>query len=200
MLKQIASMIALGSMMLAGGAAKAEDKIACDPATKKFEWHVCVTAPVEYKRGMKTESRDECTNDKIIKVPDGCNFGDLRKFVPEGADPQKTHFYAIVPIAFPDLLHESQGEPNFGECMISSDQKLAGWELMKFSDAFDKSNSERATMYKEALKKKGKKLLQYGLFIHHGLANCKDKKATRGVLDKKTLKSYLIYANASFTE
>ena len=174
------------------------EKIACDPATKKWEWHVCVEGPVEYKRGMKTESRNECKVDKVIKATDGCNLGDFAKLVPAGATLETTRVYAIVPLDWNESGYESQGEPNSGFCSLNSSNTVEGWQMMKFSEAFDKSNRERSELVTEKLKKAKKKVTNFGMWASIDPQGCAGKTAKRGVLDTKTLSKFLVYAEMNF--
>lgn len=180
--------------------AHADDKIACDPAAKKLEWHVCVVGPVDYKRGMKTETRDECAIDKIVKPAGGCDFGDLTKYIPEGADVASTRFYAIGPDSFTADGFEAQGEPGYGYCSLNSSHGVDAWQLMKFSDAFDKSNRERSELVVAGLKKKKKAILSMGVSFSLDPQGCTDKAAKLGVLDTKTLSKFLVYASYAFTK
>lgn len=183
-----------------GGSIVHADKIKCAPVAKKLEWHLCVRDAVPYKRGMKTETRDECKIDKVVKPAGGCDFGDVAKFIPEGADLDKVTFYAIGPIDFDTRPWEHQGEPNYGQCAISSKQELEGWETMKFSEAFDKSNSARSDMVKDKLKAKKKALFPFGLSVIPGPQGCAEKSAKMGVIDKKSLSQFLVYGEYKFKE
>ncbi|MBX3155879.1 MAG: hypothetical protein KF773_07765 [Deltaproteobacteria bacterium] len=185
----------------AAGTARA-DKITCDPVAKKLEWHACVIGPVEYKRGMKTESRDECKVDKVVKPVDGCNFGDLTKHVPAEAagDLASVRFYAIAPADFDDGPWEAQADPTGDFCQLRSAPGLDGWELMKFSEAFDKSNRERTELVTQKLKKAGKRIGQFGVTIGVGPQGCAGKSAKLGILDRKSLSKFLVYAEVAYTK
>lgn len=190
----------LASVLAFGRTAHAE-KITCDPAAKKLEWHVCVIAPVEYKRGMKTETRNECKIDKVVKPANGCDFGDLAKHIPEGTPPGTARFYAIAPVDFDESTFEDQSEPAYGQfCTMTSSHGLDGWELMKFGDAPDKSNRERAELVNDGLKKKKKRIAPNGIGFMRDPNGCAGKTAKFGVLDKKTMTKFLVYAEMNFTD
>jgi len=70
---------------------------------------------------------------------------------------------------------------------------------MKFSDAFDKDNSERSEMAVAKLKKK--KLAFYPeafVMRRFGGQECKGMKAAAGMLDKKTQSKYVFLMSAVF--
>jgi hypothetical protein len=177
------------------------DKIVCDAAAKKLEWHVCVVAPVEYKRGMKTETRDECKVDRVVKPADGCNFGDLAKHIPAEAagNLDSVKFYAIAPADFDDSVWEAQKQPPAGFCSLGSGTPVDGWQLMKFGDAFDKDNRERSELVKEKLKKANKRIGQFGITLSPDPQGCKKPgPAKLGVLDRKSLAKFLVYAELTY--
>jgi|LNFM01.2.fsa_nt_gb hypothetical protein len=176
------------------------EKVTCDPVAKKLEWHVCVIAPVEYKRGMKTETRNECKVDKVIKPTNGCDFGDLAKHIPEGAA-GTVKFYALAPEGFDESVFEEQSEPGYGQaCSINSTHSIEGWELMKFGDAPDKSNRERSELVLEGLKKKKKIISPLGIGFMRDPNGCTGKSAKFGILDKKTTSKFLVYAEMNFAD
>lgn len=201
MLKTVLLSASLFTAVLASGRTAHAEKITCDPAAKKLEWHVCVIAPVEYKRGMKTESRNECKVDKVIKPANGCDFGDLAKHIPEGAESGSVRFYAIAPADFDDSTFEEQSDPPYGQfCTINSSHGIDGWELMKFGDAPDKSNRERRDLVLDGLKKKKKTLARKGIGFMRNPNGCAGKSAKFGILDKKTMSKFLVYAEMSFAD
>ncbi len=176
----------------------AADGIDCHPDSKKLEWYVCVVKPVEYKRGMKTETRDECAINKKIEVK-GCNLGNLLSYLPEGEDMMKFQVYAIGPADFDDTAWEIQQNNEDNICSIGSGQ-LESHRLTRFSDAFDKSNRERGNDFDEQLKAKGKALLPGATLSPRSinLKQCGGKKAATGKMDAKTVSKFLFYAEMVF--
>lgn len=191
-------MMTLAGVLVGPQVAMAGDGIDCHPDAKKVEWRLCVLKQVEYKRGMKTESREECAIDKKLDIK-GCDLGDISKFVPEGEKASAVRIYAIGPADFEDAQWEVQEEGGSGECKLHSGT-LESYHLTKFSDAFDKSNSERGRDFDEKLKAKGKMLLPGGTLSvskYPESAECATP-AKVGKLDAKSLTKFLFYAEASF--
>jgi len=184
--------------LLIPSTALAADGIDCHPDSKKLEWWVCVVKKVEYKRGMKTETRDECAINKKLDVK-GCNLGNLMSYLPEGEDMTKFHVYAIGPDDFDDTAWEVQENNEDSVCTIAS-SRIDSYRMTKFSDAFDKSNRERGNDFDEQLKTKKKALLPGGTLHPHSivLQNCGGKKAATGQMDAKTLSKFLFYAEMVF--
>lgn len=177
------------------------DGVKCHPTAKKIEWHLCITGPVEYKRGIQTEVREECKVDKIVKPKGGCDFGDLASYLPEGVELSKVRFYGIAPKGAVDMrAFERQAEPAQGFCSIHTGLMLEGWELMKFSEAFDKANYERARMVNDKLAKQKKELVRAGLNLLEGPAPCQGKSARSVLIDAKTLSTFLVHATFTFPE
>jgi hypothetical protein len=194
------SLVALALTLGLGTPSAQAEAVQCHPAAKKLEWHLCITGPVEYKRGISTEVRQECTSDKIIKPKNGCDFGDLASYIPEGVELSKVRIYAIAPkdaVDVREFEHQSQAG-NQGFCKINTGLPIEGWELMKFSEAFDKANYERARMVKEKLLKKKKELFPFGISLTQGPASCEGKSTQSVVVDRKSLSKYLINATYTF--
>jgi hypothetical protein len=178
--------------------ALASSGVECHPDSKKLEWYVCVVKPVEYKRGMKTETRDECAINNKLDIKD-CNLGNLLSHLPPGEDIGQTYFYAIGPASFDDTQWESQEESEDQGCSVKS-TRLESFRLTRFSDAFDKSNRERGSDYDDKLKAAGKMLLPGGTLaprIFPG-SKCEGKKAAAGKMDAKTLSKFLFYTESVF--
>ena len=176
----------------------ANDGVECHPDSKKLEWHVCVLKEVEYKRGMKTETRRECAINQKIEVK-GCNLGELMSYLPEGEDPENFQIYAIGPASFDDLQWESQEVQDTDGCKVRVGN-LELYHLTKFSDAFDKSNRERGADYEEKLKKQGKMLIPLSTLAPWRFAgmDCAGKTAKAGRIDVKTQSKFLFFAETSF--
>ncbi|MCA9519166.1 MAG: hypothetical protein KC635_29725 [Myxococcales bacterium] len=168
----------------------------CAPEAKKLEWYVCVEKAVEYKRGMRTETRDECAINERIDVK-GCDLGDVMRFLPEGVDPEYFYVYAIGPIDFDNNLWEIQENNEANQCTIKRGS-MEAWKLMKFSDAFDKDNAARSQMVEDALAKKKQKLITDAMLGPHPGSGCEGKKAAIGQVDKKTVSKFSWYAEAHF--
>lgn len=184
----------LGSTAFAGGTP-------CAPEAKKFEWHMCVVGPVEYKRGMKKDSRDECVVDKVI-AKGTCELGDLASYVPEDADQDMVRFYAIIPDGMKlddyEIQYVTDDGDEYKHCTIEP-VSFDPWRTMKFSEAFDKGNSERSDMVVAKLKKQKKMFYAESFALRRLMeANCKGKTAAVGMLDKKTQSKYVFMAEATF--
>lgn len=179
-------------------AALASDGIECHPDSKKLEWYVCVLKEVEYKRGMKTEKRTECAVNQKLDVK-GCNLGELMSYLPEGEDPEQMRVYAIGPADFDDTAWESQENHDANTCKVNV-TTLESYHLTKFSDAFDKSNSERGRDFDAALKAKNRMVLPNATFSPFKWpgADCAGKSSRAGKLDKKTVSKFLYYVETSF--
>lgn len=178
--------------------ALANDGIECHPDAKKVEWHVCVLKEVEYKRGMKTETRTECAVMKKLDVK-GCNLGDIMSYLPEGEDPEKFQIYALGPTDFDDNLWESQEVHDADGCKVAV-RDLELYQLMKFSDAFDKSNRERGEMVEEQLKKQGKMLIPRSTLAPWKFPgmDCAGKTSKAGRIDAKSQSKFLFFAETAF--
>jgi hypothetical protein len=176
----------------------AADGIDCHPDSKKLEWWVCVVKPVEYKRGMKTESREECAINKKLDVK-GCNLGNLLSYLPAGEDMTSFYVYAIGPADFDDTAWEDQQNNEDNNCSIGVG-RLESHRLTKFSDAFDKSNRERGVDFDEKLKAKKLMLLNNGTLNPRPFSgkHCNGKKAATGKMDAKTLSKFLFYVEMVF--
>jgi|GEM_PF-3516655 len=190
----LATILTFGNTALAGGTP-------CAPEAKKFEWHICVVGPVEYKRGMKKDTRDECVVDKVI-AKGKCELGDLASYIPEGTDQDTVRFYAIVPDGMKlddyEIQYVTDESDEYGHCSIEP-TSFDPWRTMKFSEAFDKGNSERSDMVIAKLKKKKKAFFASSFFLRRLMeANCKGKKAAMGMVDKKTQSKYVFMAEATF--
>lgn len=196
-MKQVIFGISALAIALTSGSSAFASGTPCAREAKKFEWHMCVVGPVEYKRGMKKDSRDECVVDKVI-AKGTCELGDLASYVPEGVDPDKVQFYAIVPVGLKLDKYEVQYVQDKNNCTITP-TSVTPWQTMKFSDAFDKSNSERSDMVIAKLKKKRKAFYPDAFFLRRMMeANCKGKTAAVGMVDKKTQSKYVFMAEANF--
>lgn len=178
--------------------ALANDGIECHPDAKKVEWHVCVLKEVEYKRGMKTETRTECAVMKKLDVK-GCNLGDIMSYLPEGEDPEKFQIYALGPTDFDDNLWELQEVHDADGCKVAV-RDLELYQLMKFSDAFDKSNRERGEMVEEQLKKQGKMLIPRSTLAPWKFPgmDCAGKTSKAGRIDAKSQSKFLFFAETTF--
>lgn len=183
---------------LFAGSAIANDGVECHPDSKKIEWHVCVLKEVEYKRGMKTETRRECAVNKKLDVK-GCNLGDIMSYLPEGEDVEGFQIYALGPVDFDDNLWESQEVHDSDGCKVQV-RDLELYQLMKFSDAFDKSNRERGEMVEENLKKKGKMLIPRATLAPWKFpgADCAGKTSKAGRIDVKSQSKFLFFAETAF--
>ena len=187
---------ALAVLLTTGGSAFAAGT-PCAPEAKKFEWHMCVRADVEYKRGLKTETRDECAIDKVI-AKGTCELGDLASYIPEDADPGRVRFYAIVPTDLKLDDFEIQEVSDDNRCRVT-DGSFEPYALMKFSDAFDKDNSERSQLVLDNLAKKKLTIYDRALFLKHlEEFDCSGKTAAEGMVDKKTQSKYVFLATVSF--
>jgi len=196
-MKQVIFGIGALAIALTSGSSAFAGDTPCAPEAKKFEWHMCVVAPVEYKRGMKTESRDECVVDQVIATGT-CELGDLASYVPEGTDPDTVEFYAIIPDGLKLDDYEVQYVKEHRSCAIEP-TSVTPWRTMKFSEAFDKSNNERTDMVIAKLKKQKKAFYPDSFFLRRLMeADCKGKTAAVGMVDKKTQSKYVFMGEAKF--
>lgn len=169
----------------------------CHPLAKKLEWHMCIKAEVPYKRGLKTETREECATDKVI-AEGTCELGDLATHIPEGTDFDTVEFYAIGPVDLDLDAFEMQQVSDDGKCQVK-DTSFEPWRTMKFSDAFDKSNSERSDLVVAELAKKNKKLLPSALIVwRYPEAVCKGKTAAKGMVETKSQSLYLFLTQTTY--
>ena len=67
-------------------------------------------------------------------------------------------------------------------------------------DAFDKSNSDRSDLVKDKLKKKKLAIAKFGLTVIPNAKSCAGNSARLGVIDKKTLSKFLVYAEYPLTK
>ena len=180
---------------LGAGSAKAED-VKCSPMAKKLKWNMCVHGKVEYKRGLKTESRTECTTVKPVAAKGGCNLGDLAKLIPEGVSQDNVVFYAIGPKDFDVSAFEVQKQSAVKDCGLQ-DTRFEPYMLMKFSEAFDKSNRDRGAMVAAKLHKKKSDFMKTALAVRSpSWKKCSGVKSLIGQVDKKTQSKFLFYAEA----
>lgn len=187
----------LASLTLPSVAAAAEG-IECHPDSKKLEWYVCVLKEVEYKRGMKTETRTECAINKKIEVK-GCNLGEIMSYLPAGESGEGFQLYAIGPDDFDDTQWEAQEVQDDDSCKVRSGN-LEAYQLTKLSDAPDKSNRERGADFEDKLKAKGKMLVPGGNLAPWRFVDtdCTGKSAKTGKLDAKTQSKFLFYVETTF--
>lgn len=172
----------------------------CHPDSKKLEWYLCVLKDVEYKRGMKTETRSECAINKKLDIK-GCDLGDLGALLPAGEDPRTVYFYSVGPVDLDDSQWEVQEETEQSGCAVGV-TRIESHHLTRFSDAFDKSNRERGEAHDEALKKKKQAIMPRGTLNLQGFPGvpCGGKKAAAGKMDAKTLSKFLFFTQTTFPE
>ena len=184
------------TLTMGAGAASAED-VKCSPMAKKLKWNMCVHGKVEYKRGLKTESRSECTTVKPIKAKGGCNLGDLAKQIPEGTSQDNVVFYATGPKGFDVSAFEVQKQTDMKECGLT-DTRFEPYMLMKFSDAFDKSNRDRGQMVIDKLGKKKSEFMKTAVALRSpAWKKCSGVKSLIGQVDKKSQSQFLFYAEST---
>lgn len=188
---------ALATLVTVAGSASAAGT-PCAPEAKKFEWHMCIGADVPYKRGMKTETRDECAVDKVI-AKGTCELGDLASYIPEGTDLGRVSFYAVIADGLNLDDYEIQYTYDGDNGCTIDPTSFHPERTMKFSDAFDKSNSERAELVVAKLKKKKLAFYPDSFFLQRfGGQECKGMKAAAGMLDKKTQSKFVFLMTATF--
>lgn len=172
----------------------------CHPDAAKLDWYMCAVKPVDYKRGLKTESRDECAINERIEAAGGCDLGDLAKRLPADVDSSNVYFYAIGPAGLDfDATFEVQRQQDRDTCSFNVGRPES-WQLMKFSDAFDKSNAERSQLVDDKLAAEGKKIVGGVMVSRWPDTNCKGKRAIHAAMDRATLASALWYAESVFTK
>jgi len=185
--------------MTATSAARAEAPT-CHRDAAKLTWFMCAVKPVDYKRGLTTETRDECAVNEPIPAAGGCDLGDLARRVPADVDPSNVFFYAIGPLDFDfDAGFEAQRQQDKEVCAFNVGRPDS-WQLMKFSEAFDKSNAERSQLVDDRLAAEGKKIVGGVMVSRWPDTPCKGKRAVHAALDRATLSSALWYAESVFAK
>lgn len=170
----------------------------CHKDAAKLEWYVCGVKPVEYKRGMKTETRDECAVNERIKTASPCDLGDLVSKLPPDIDPANVYFYAIGPKDLDATVgFEGQLQTERPACRLSNDVP-SYWQLGKFSDAFDKDDRERSEVVEQKLAAAGKRVVGGMVLGAYKDSGCAGKKATFGMVDSKTFSEVLWYSETTF--
>lgn len=195
------TMMMLGSTLAAfADTAASAEAPQCHPDAAKLEWYMCAVKDVEYKRGLKTERRSECAINERIDAKGGCDLGDLAAKLPADVDPSNVFFYAIGPkdLDF-DATFEAQRQQDKETCGYGVGRPDS-WQLMKFSDAFDKSNRERSELVDQKLAEAGKKVIGGVMLAVFPGTNCAGKRALHAALDRATLSSALWYAESVFTK
>ncbi len=196
-MKTLAIALSLSVASLLGVAPASADSVKCAPAAKKIKWNMCIQAEVEYKRGLKTEKRTECIKVVPIKAKGGCNLGDLASNIPKGTSSDKVVFYAVGPKGTDTSAFEVQKQTAMKECGLAK-TSFDAYQLMKFSDAFDKSNRSRGELVKEKLAKKKKEILKVAVRLASpSWKKCSGVKSLIGQVDKKSQSKFLFYAEST---
>jgi hypothetical protein len=178
------------------------DDVKCDPASKKIEWHMCHAGPVEYKKGMKKESRTECMKDTVVKAADGCKLGNILAKIPEKLPMgERVFFYGVGP---KDMDFSNGWETQIvtskknKDCTLGYSGSIDEYQLMKFGDAMDKDNRARSEMVREKLKKAGKRIVGEVSVNSMQPEYCGGHDSQLGVIDRKTSSKYLLYVDVKF--
>lgn len=211
-LKSIWISLVLSPTLLLNGQAIAS-AIECAPESKDLEWYVCVTNDVDYKKGIKTVSRVECTINEKLDIK-GCDIGNIYSHLPKGVDPSKfqdshnAYIYAIGPrwsdkkkeVLMDDHLKthfEIQRESASENCNLATHYFKLGYAT-KFTDNFEEYVMDSTKSYDAKLKEQGKALLFSVLIpgFHH--KQCSQAKSVMGSADKKTGSKFFVYSDTTY--
>lgn len=188
----------LGLSLLTFSTAAHAEAPKCHKDAAKLEWFVCGVKDVEYKRGIKTETRSECGVNVKLKTVSACDLGDLVSQLPADIDPSNVFFYALGPKELDATVgFEAQHQADKPACRMGKDYPEY-WQLGKFSDAFDKSNAERSELVKEKLAADGKHIVGGVILGNFRDMGCQGTKATIGVIDTATFSQLLWFSETTF--